>query len=364
MGAFTFVSRSSRLMYRIGMGRTAASVRLSSSAAMGQRLLGSATATTTNSHNLRSNGLNSHLLQGSRGVSESLRCGESLVQTRMMSNSGAFSTEYTGDAFAADLEKQEEKRPFSNVAVNCDFLPNTIDEEHFANGMNTAIQRWKNTGFDAAWMLVPVEKAWVASMCASSGFQMHHCEDNTIHMMLWMDPNRDCAVPHFNTHQVGVGGLVLRDDLHLLAIKEKNAITKGYKLPGGRVDPGEDLSEAVVREVFEETGIQTRFHSVLGLRHINSFFNKNVSDIYTICRLVPETFDIEKCDVELSEAVWLHFDDYIDNTFPANANLFKELREHFFAADGQHNSIHLPCDMTEHIYSSPYSNSTKMHYYY
>ena len=32
---------------------------------------------------------------------------------------------------------------------------------------------------------------------------------------------------------------------------------------GGYVDPGEDIDKAAVREVMEETGIQTKFRSIV-----------------------------------------------------------------------------------------------------
>jgi phosphatase NudJ len=36
---------------------------------------------------------------------------------------------------------------------------------------------------------------------------------------------------------------------------------------GGRVDPGESLAEAAVREVFEETGVPVRLDGILRIEH-------------------------------------------------------------------------------------------------
>jgi 8-oxo-dGTP diphosphatase len=54
---------------------------------------------------------------------------------------------------------------------------------------------------------------------------------------------------------VGVGAVILDGDKILLE-KRKNAPSKGkWSVPGGLVELGEDVEQAVVREVKEETGL-------------------------------------------------------------------------------------------------------------
>lgn len=53
-----------------------------------------------------------------------------------------------------------------------------------------------------------------------------------------------------------VGAIVLDDAGRLLLIQRGQAPARGlWSIPGGRVEPGEDAEQAVVRELVEETGL-------------------------------------------------------------------------------------------------------------
>ena len=55
---------------------------------------------------------------------------------------------------------------------------------------------------------------------------------------------------------VGVGAVVLNGDGRVLLVKRAHEPLKGeWSLPGGGVEVGETLDAAVVRELFEETGL-------------------------------------------------------------------------------------------------------------
>jgi len=54
---------------------------------------------------------------------------------------------------------------------------------------------------------------------------------------------------------VGVSALIVRDGLVLLVRRGKEPFTGFWSLPGGRVEPGETMQDAVKREVREETGL-------------------------------------------------------------------------------------------------------------
>lgn len=56
--------------------------------------------------------------------------------------------------------------------------------------------------------------------------------------------------------EVCVGAIVV-DDARLLLVRRGHGPAAGdWSVPGGRVEPGETLAEAVVRELAEETGLE------------------------------------------------------------------------------------------------------------
>ena len=62
---------------------------------------------------------------------------------------------------------------------------------------------------------------------------------------------------------VGAGAVVMKDGDVLLIRRGKAPKLGSWSLPGGAQELGETIEEAVIREVFEETGLQVRILSLL-----------------------------------------------------------------------------------------------------
>lgn len=59
---------------------------------------------------------------------------------------------------------------------------------------------------------------------------------------------------------------IINKDARILLIKRKNDPFKDkWALPGGFVEYGETTEKAVIREIFEETGLNTKIKSLLGV---------------------------------------------------------------------------------------------------
>ncbi len=66
---------------------------------------------------------------------------------------------------------------------------------------------------------------------------------------------------------IGVGGVVRMDDGVLLVRLTYSDIKGRFMFPGGKVDPGESLEGALVREVEEEAGVLAEPDSLVAVRH-------------------------------------------------------------------------------------------------
>ena len=67
---------------------------------------------------------------------------------------------------------------------------------------------------------------------------------------------------------------------------------------------GENIAETAMREVKEETGIDTEFISLLCFRHMHQFRWGN-SDFYFTCLLSPLTTDIVIDQSEIADCKWM-----------------------------------------------------------
>jgi ADP-ribose pyrophosphatase YjhB (NUDIX family) len=64
--------------------------------------------------------------------------------------------------------------------------------------------------------------------------------------------------------EVAVGAVAVRDDALLLVRRGRGPAAGEWSVPGGRVEPGETLHAAVVRELLEETGLEVVVDRFLG----------------------------------------------------------------------------------------------------
>jgi len=110
----------------------------------------------------------------------------------------------------------------------------------------------------------------------------------------------------FACHFLGVGGVVIHEEKVLL-VKLTYGPAKGmWLIPGGLVDCGETLQEAVKREIYEETGVQVQPGGIIGVRDMVRT-KDHLTDLYCIliCHVVtlPET--LAKDELEISEVRWM-----------------------------------------------------------
>lgn len=203
-----------------------------------------------------------------------------------------------------------ERNVFDGFTIDPKTLPE--DEAGLLAVLQTSLQTWREEGGKLVWMEISAEKAQLIPVALQAGFQFHHTEGNNLIVTYSLAP--DAFIPVYATHYIGAGGVVVNDAHELLVICEKAHRMHRphyYKLPGGALLPGEHLVDGVIREVFEETGIRTRFVSLMCFRHWHGY-RYGKSDIYFICRLDPLSIEILLDETEIEECMWMPVDTYLN----------------------------------------------------
>lgn len=77
-----------------------------------------------------------------------------------------------------------------------------------------------------------------------------------------------CSYVHWGNYSVGVGALVMRDNKLLLVRRAQEPGKGKWTNPGGYIEQLEPIEHTIVREVREETQIETRVRSIIAVRDL------------------------------------------------------------------------------------------------
>ncbi|KAL7469278.1 hypothetical protein ACHAXS_009538 [Conticribra weissflogii] len=263
--------------------------------------------------------------------------------TRLQFSSDESNTEYKVDSPEIKLQPIPEEEPEFDWDVLLPFQKHshnsikiTIPDEDpsssssdpfridtFPTKLQTTLETARALQKNALWLTVPLSRSSLLPFAHDLGLRYHHAQNTTAELVIWLHPHQPSRIPEYATHQVGVGAVVVHPPSNkILCVREKRNNYRPWKMPGGLVELGEELDEAVVREVWEETGVRTRFRSVLGVRHTHGVqFGR--SDLYFVCRLEPvleEGGGDGECNLptpiaqegEIEKAAWVDLDEYRD----------------------------------------------------
>ncbi|WP_017443831.1 NUDIX hydrolase [Gayadomonas joobiniege] len=182
----------------------------------------------------------------------------------------------------------------------------------FTSHLKTLLAEFGAANKKVVWLTLAAEQADFVPDCIKLGFEYHNCLPDQITLIYRLQA--DAYAPFSPTHTVGAGAVVINDKNQILMVRDNFGQYRGFKLPGGHVELGEDIHIAAEREVFEETGIKAEFNRVLGFIHKHPY-RYGKSNLYFVCQLEAKTQNTQIQDPnEIAEVRWLDIDEFIQDS--------------------------------------------------
>uniref|UniRef100_A0A1J3H8B6 Nudix hydrolase n=1 Tax=Noccaea caerulescens TaxID=107243 RepID=A0A1J3H8B6_NOCCA len=216
---------------------------------------------------------------------------------------------------------------YGGVVVDHGKLP--TNPNAFASKLRNSLLDWRKKGKKGVWLKLPVEQSELVPIAVKEGFEYHHAEKGYVMLTYWIPEEEPCMLPGNASHQVGVGGFVLNQLKEVLVVQEKystSSNTGQWKLPTGFINESEEIFSGAVREVKEETGVDTEFLEVIAFRHAhNVAFEK--SDLFFICMLKALSDKIIIDNLEIKAAKWMPLVEFVEQPMIKGDKMFKRVTE-------------------------------------
>lgn len=202
---------------------------------------------------------------------------------------------------------------YDGVVINPENLPSSANA--FASALRASMSNWELKGKRGIWLKILLEQADLVPIAIQEGFNFHHAEPGYVMLTYWL-PNEPCLLPASPSHQIGIGGFVMNHKREVLVVKEKCPCSCSgvWKLPTGYINKSEEIFSGAVREVKEETGIDTIFLEMVAFRHAHLVAFEQ-SDLLFVCMLKPLTFEITIDEKEIQAAKWMPLDEFVSQPF-------------------------------------------------
>ncbi|CAL1375920.1 unnamed protein product [Linum trigynum] len=246
---------------------------------------------------------------------------------------------------------------YGGVVVDPDRLP--ANQDLFASLLHSSLSHWKLKGKKGIWLKLPLERSQLVPIAVQEGFEYHHAEPGYVMLTYWI-PKRPSMLPANASHHVGVGGFVVNENNEILVVQEKfctPSFSGVWKIPTGFIHEAEEIYSGAVREVKEETGIDTAFVEVMAFRHAHNLaFQK--SDLFFVCMLEPLSSQISIDDDEIQAARWMPLEDYLAQPLINGDIMFKKILDICIARLGKRY-----CGLTAHQVVSTFDDRQSCLYY-
>jgi ADP-ribose pyrophosphatase YjhB (NUDIX family) len=181
--------------------------------------------------------------------------------------------------------------------------------ESFRDSLLLLLEQAKEDKKTLIWLELTTKQSQHIAIALEVGFEFHNCEAKRT--TLTYQVKKDAYIPVAPSHTIGVGAVVINKKNELLMVRDRIHNNHSiYKLPGGMVEDADKLSDAVEREVWEETGIKAKLIKMVSLLNSHPYrFNK--SNIYIVFQLEALTTEINVIDThEIELALWMPLEEF------------------------------------------------------
>ncbi|KAL5771097.1 hypothetical protein ACOSP7_015251 [Xanthoceras sorbifolium] len=232
------------------------------------------------------------------------------------------SPEITAPSFAPEFLNAREDE-YNGVIIDPESLPSSANA--FVSALRASLSYWKSKAKKGVWMKILSEQADLVPIAIQEGFSYHHAEPEYVMLTYWI-PDEPCLLPGSPSHQIGVGGFVINDKREVLVVREKCPCSCSgvWKFPTGYINKSEDIYSAAIREVKEETGVDTIFQEMVAFRHVHLVAFEN-SDILFVCVLKPLSSEITIDEKEIQAAKWMPLDEFVGQPFYLDDHMSKKV---------------------------------------
>lgn len=203
------------------------------------------------------------------------------------------------------LEVQEDR--YNGLIVNTDSIESVPSafKRSLENLLHSAQEKQKLL----IWLDLTTEYPEHIAIALQLGFEFHNCEARRT--TLTYKVKESAYIPVAPTHTIGVGAVVINENNELLMVRDRIHTSRSlYKLPGGMLEHSQSLQEGVVRELWEETGIQGEVIKMVSV--LNSYpFMFDKSNMYIVFHLKALTTQIDVVDTgEIEFGLWMPLEEF------------------------------------------------------
>ena len=199
---------------------------------------------------------------------------------------------------------------YNGLIVETESIPLSVST--FKTSLQELIAQAANKKIALLWLDLNSIQAQHLAAALEMGFEFHNCEAQRV--TLTYQVTKGAYIPVAPTHTIGVGAVVINEKNELLMVRDRIHTSNSiYKLPGGMLEHSQSLEEGVVREVWEETGIEAKLIKMVSVLNSHPFtFNK--SNMYIVFQLEALSSKINVIDThEIEKALWLPLKDFFEN---------------------------------------------------